>query len=63
MKSIEREATLVDRTGAGTTYADEETSLRRENAAREEKQTAEKPKVSEEIMIEEISIDGMCGVY
>ncbi len=28
-----------------------------------EKETEEKPRVSEEIVIEEISIDGMCGVY
>ena len=28
-----------------------------------EKGTEEKPRVSGEIVIEEISIDGMCGVY
>lgn len=63
MKSIERKAALVDRTGVGTIHAVEEASSRREKVAHEEKQTAEKPEVSEEIMIEEINIDGMCGVY
>ncbi|MEW6636943.1 MAG: mycofactocin precursor MftA [Actinomycetota bacterium] len=29
----------------------------------EERPEAEKPRTSEEIVIEEISIDGMCGVY
>jgi mycofactocin precursor len=38
---------------------EEETS----EEAREEAALAEKPEVSEEIMIEEINIDGMCGVY
>lgn len=31
--------------------------------ASEGKEAAEKPRASEEIVIEEISIDGMCGVY
>jgi mycofactocin precursor len=29
----------------------------------QEEAVAEKPEASEEIMIEEINIDGMCGVY
>lgn len=62
MKSLDREVTLTGRAGAGTTYAEEETP-RRVEPAHEEKRAAEKPKASEEIMIEEISIDGMCGVY
>jgi mycofactocin precursor len=36
---------------------------RRIEPAAAERQTAEKPQVSEEIVLEEISIDGMCGVY
>jgi mycofactocin precursor len=28
-----------------------------------DKQTAEEPQVIEEIVIEELSIDGVCGVY
>lgn len=63
MKSIESKVALADRARTGTTRADEEMLPRREKAAREEKQTAEKPKVFEEILIEEINIDGMCGVY
>lgn len=31
--------------------------------ATSEKSAEDKPQASEEIMIEEISIDGMCGVY
>lgn len=31
--------------------------------AKEAKTTAEKPEVLEELVIEEVSIDGMCGVY
>ena len=61
MKSLDREVTVTGR--AGTTYPDRETSPRQAEAAHEEKRVAEKPKVSEEIAIEEISIDGMCGVY
>ena len=63
MKSLESKVDLVERAGASTTYADRETSPQRAQAAHEEKPVAEKPKVSEEIAIEEISIDGMCGVY
>lgn len=31
--------------------------------AKNEKQTVEEPEVIEEIVIEELSIDGVCGVY
>ncbi len=61
MKSIESNVALKERPDA--THADREASPQRFEAAYEEKQVAEKPKASEEIMIEEISIDGMCGVY
>ncbi len=36
---------------------------RRVEGASEERQTVEKPHASEEIVVEGISIDGMCGVY
>ena len=62
MKSLERKAAPEGHAGASTTYADRETQQRAE-VAHEKKQVAEKPKVSEEIAIEEINIDGMCGVY
>ncbi len=62
MKSLDSKVALVTHAGASTTYAGEETPQRAE-VAYEEKQTVEKPKASEEIVIEEISIDGMCGVY
>ena len=61
MKSLDKEVPATGRPGASSTRADGETP-RRTEAAREEK-TAEKPKLSEEIAIEEINIDGMCGVY
>jgi mycofactocin precursor len=63
MKSPTSEVALTERAGVSTTYADKEASPQRAEVAREEKQAAEKPKASEEIVIEEISIDGMCGVY
>ena len=64
MKSLERKAALGGQHAeASTTYADREASPRRAEVAYEEKPVAEKPKVSEEIAIEEINIDGMCGVY
>ncbi len=31
--------------------------------AKNEKQTVEEPEVIEEIVVEELSIDGVCGVY
>jgi len=34
-----------------------------EAAARQPEPLAELPKVTEELLIEEVSIDGMCGVY
>lgn len=63
MKSPDSEVAIAAHAGASTTHADKEASPRRAEVAYEEKQAAEKPKASEEIVIEEISIDGMCGVY
>ncbi len=63
MKSPNSEIALAAHAGASTTYADEEASPQGAEVAYEEKRAAEKPKASEEIVIEEISIDGMCGVY
>ena len=63
MKSPTSGVTLATHAGASTTHADKEASPQRAEAAYEERRAAEKPKASEEIVIEEISIDGMCGVY
>lgn len=63
MKSPESEVALAAHAGASTTYADKEASPRRAEVAYEERRAVEKPEASEEIVIEEISIDGMCGVY
>ena len=61
LKSLEREVAVAANTG--TEYAVREASPQGDDVALEEKRAAEKPKASEEIVIEEISIDGMCGVY
>lgn len=61
MKSLESRVTPEAR--SGVTYAEREASPRPAEATYEEKPVAEKPEVSEEIAIEEINIDGMCGVY
>lgn len=63
MKSLESKVDLTAHAGVSTTYADKEASPQSAEVAYEEKRAAEKPKASEEIVIEEISIDGMCGVY
>ena len=63
VKSLERDVDLAARAEASTTYAHKEASPRRVEVAHDEKGAAEKPKASEEIVIEEINIDGMCGVY
>ncbi len=64
VKSSESKVTHAAHEGASATYADREKSPQRPaDAEHEEKRSAEKPKTSEEIVIEEISIDGMCGVY
>ena len=62
MKSLERKAAPEGHAATSTAYADGKAQQRVE-VAYEKKQVAEKPKVSEEIAIEEINIDGMCGVY
>lgn len=48
---------------AGTADAREEALPRRSEVVSEERRKTEKPRASKEIVIEEISIDGMCGVY
>lgn len=63
MKSIDSKVALAAHAGASTAYADREASPQRAEVAYEEKRVAEKPVMSEEIAIEEINIDGMCGVY
>lgn len=62
MKSLEKEVVFAERAGGRTTHADDQ-ATRRAEVVREEKPVAEKPRASEEIVIEEINIDGMCGVY
>jgi len=61
VKSLEREVAVEANTG--TQYAGREASPQRDEAPYKAERAAEKPKASEEIVIEEISIDGMCGVY
>ncbi len=61
VKSLERGVTVAANTG--TEYAVRQASPQRDKVAYKEEQADEKPKASEEIVIEEISIDGMCGVY
>ena len=61
VKSLEREVAVAANTG--TEYAVREASPQRDEATHKAQRAAEKPKASEEIVIEEISIDGMCGVY
>ena len=63
MERTDDRVALVTPTGSGTAHLREEASPRRVEAALDERQVEEKPRASEEIVIEEISIDGMCGVY
>ena len=42
---------------------DTEATSRQAEAAYAQQRAGEKPEASEEIVIEEINIDGMCGVY
>lgn len=63
MKSLESKVALAVPAGASTAYAEEKVAPRRAEVVHEEERAAEKPRASEEIVIEEISIDGMCGVY
>ena len=62
VKSPTSEVALTEHAEANNVYAVKEASPQRREVTHE-KQVAEKPKASEEIVIEEISIDGMCGVY
>jgi mycofactocin precursor len=41
----------------------ETVALLADPVCRETEPTAEKPQILEELIIEEVSIDGMCGVY
>jgi mycofactocin precursor len=63
VKSLDKEGAVASHAGASTTSVDREASSQRAEVALEEKRAAEKPEASEEIVIEEINIDGMCGVY
>ena len=53
----------VTRKGSVSVDLQEEALPQRVETALDERQVEEKPRASEEIVIEEISIDGMCGVY
>lgn len=57
MKTIERDVALKERPEA------REAEKKERVGAEAVEKKAEKPEMSEEIMIEEINIDGMCGVY
>lgn len=59
---VGKDASLID-TGLEATNNEKETSVQQAEAGSEKRSTEEKPQASEEIIIEEISIDGMCGVY
>lgn len=59
---VKHGGSLVD-TDLETTNEENAISAQQAEAASENEAAGEKPKASEEIMIEEISIDGMCGVY
>ncbi|AHY47916.1 mycofactocin: mycofactocin precursor [Rubrobacter radiotolerans] len=60
MKNSESGAVVVEeRIGVGT--LEREKAPERTEVAK--KPVSEKPEASEEITIEEINIDGMCGVY
>ena len=63
MTKPDGKATLATGAGAGALDARQGALVRRAEAVSEEKPSDEKPRASEEIVIEEISIDGMCGVY
>lgn len=60
MKGTDGRSALAERAEASATYAEREASSPQAGAVRE---TAEKPETTGEIVIEEINIDGMCGVY
>lgn len=63
MKNPNGKVAMVADAESGGADAREETSPRRAGIASEQEQAEKKPQASEEIVIEEISIDGMCGVY
>lgn len=46
-----------------STTAESVTALAAEAPGRPLEPTAEPPQITEELLIEEVSIDGMCGVY
>lgn len=63
MEKLEEKVTPTSGVSPDADDAREEVSRRRPEVVASEKQTEEKPEASEQIVIEEISIDGMCGVY
>lgn len=63
MKNPDGKVAPVADSRTGKVDAREGTLSRRPELASEQEQAEKKPRASEEIVIEEISIDGMCGVY
>lgn len=63
MEKLEEKVTPTPGASPGSDNAREEVSRRQLEIVASEKKTEEKPEASEQIVIEEISIDGMCGVY
>jgi mycofactocin precursor len=60
MNGTDGRVALAERTEASAPHAGAAASAQRVGAVQEK---AEKPETTGEIVIEEINIDGMCGVY
>jgi mycofactocin precursor len=63
MRRLEGRDALVTGLDSGTYTVREEGLPKQTKVASDKENVEEKPRASEEIVIEEISIDGMCGVY
>lgn len=59
----EREPGRLRRSRAGATATTAAPARKASAAEREARRADEAPAVVEELLIEEVSIDGMCGVY
>ena len=64
LKDIQDSATTAD-TGAAVPYVEPQTATPMPNpvTGKKDAPAGEKPGIVEEVVIEEVSIDGMCGVY
>ncbi len=63
MERLDGGVAVVAGAGPSTGNPRVEALPKQAEVASEKERVEEKPRVSEEIVIEEISIDGMCGVY